>query len=93
MAETKEIPVWVCPTEGCTDLFPAGDVDFQKAMTGPKVEDRAALKKSTGSPERHSRAQCPSCRARGLHIERIRTTAVVTIPDGVPLTSGQPIPE
>jgi hypothetical protein len=88
---SKRIEVYVCPTPDCPDFYgAAGQNDLHERFTGPKAEDRAALRESTGSSNRHSRAQCPTCRQRGIQVERVLVGATVLVPTEGP--APQPLP-
>lgn len=86
----KTLEFFVCPTPGCDDYFGHnGMKDLGAIFTGPKIEDRPELQRTTGSTMRHSRAECPSCRERDhIQVERVRMSWVVQVP-----TSGPPTPE
>lgn len=71
-----DIRVYVCPTPGCGDYFGHTDMpDLAAATTGPKTEDRHQVSQLESrvnvAGKRHSRAECPSCRERGVFVERI----------------------
>lgn len=75
----KLIEVWVCPELGCDDFFGSPNAgDLRRQFTGPLVEERPALRAATGSPWRHNRAECPSCRKRGKRVQRQRLCVTVT---------------
>lgn len=77
----KTVEVWVCPTPGCGDYYGSSTAgDLTKQHSGPKVEDRAKLKEETGSPWKHNRAECPSCRQRGQKIQRQRVRVKIELP-------------
>lgn len=80
----KTIEVYVCPTEGCGDYYgTAGMPDLHTRFTGPKSEDQPVLEITSGSPYRHTRAECPSCRARGRRVERVRMRVAVDMGEAV----------
>lgn len=85
----KTITVYICPTPECGDYYGSNGMgDLSKEFTGPKVEDKGKLEQETGSPYRHSRAECPTCRTeRQIHVERIPITVTVAVP-----VIGPPIP-
>lgn len=61
--------IWACPTPECGNYYASSGYAGQtldKEVTG----DRGMNGEHT--PEAgHSRAECPDCRARGRHVERI----------------------
>lgn len=88
----KEIDVYICPTPGCPSYFGHdGMQNLGGYYTGPKVDDKAALKETTGSPYRHTRAACPVCRAGGKEVERVRVRVRVDVPTSGPRTPALPI--
>lgn len=68
--------VYVCPTPGCGDYFGHSGIpaDLARHGTGPKTEDRHIVSAEDSrmgkAGIRHSRAECPSCRERGIFVER-----------------------
>lgn len=70
-----QIHVYVCPTEGCGNYYGTSSMpDLDKEYTGPKTEDRHQVPASQ-SPlgivgVRHTRAECPDCRQRGIRVDR-----------------------
>jgi hypothetical protein len=75
---TKTIEVYVCPDPECPSYYGSNGMPvLESQWTGPKVEDRAALKATTGSPERKNRAECPLNPAHG---QRVLARAVVRVP-------------
>lgn len=68
--------VYVCPSPGCGDYFGHSGIapDLSSHPTGPKTEDRHQVTKDASrvgvAGKRHSRAECPSCRERGIFVER-----------------------
>lgn len=82
--EVRQIVVYVCPTPGCPDYFGHTRVDLDRPASA-RTEDRHAIREEMGTPEdevasRHTRAECPTCRARGRRVERIRVTATAFVP-------------
>jgi hypothetical protein len=66
--------LWICPTDDCANYYGASGqegLDLTTQMTGVKTEDRPQFASVHGTPWRHSRAQCPDCRARGLKVDRV----------------------
>lgn len=83
--------LYVCPTPGCGDYYGSSQMpDLGAEFTGPKCEDRGALEARTGSPYRHSRAACPSCRLRGVAVERALVRVAVPVPANAPPTPALP---
>lgn len=85
-AKSVTVSVWVCPTAGCGNYYAASgqvNLDLQQEMQDAVVENRyVPLGQPDGGkrkPPKHSRAQCPDCRARGIEVERVRRTALVLI--------------
>lgn len=96
MSPTKRmtIDVYMCPYPGCPDYYGAvGMPDLGSRFTSVMTEERH---REPGDPdrgpqpggipkgERHTRAECPTCRAQGRHVERVRVTGVVVVFEGVP---------
>lgn len=75
------IEVYVCPTPDCTDAVVAGPQKLEEIGTGPKMEDKhqvtAEASRMGVRGLRHSRAECPTCRAAGRYVERVRCYALV----------------
>lgn len=70
------IEVYLCPTPGCGSYYGASNTpDLTKELTGPKTEDRHQIIASASrvgvAGKRHSRAECPDCRLRGVHVDRV----------------------
>lgn len=70
----KTVAVYVCPTEGCPDYY--------GSFNQPALEDRIVGQRGQNfevrpESEWHSRAQCPTCRAGGKRVERIRVELFV----------------
>lgn len=55
--------------------------ELHKEHTGPKTEDRHQVpveQSRVGEPGmRHSRAECPDCRQRGIYVDRELLTVVI----------------
>jgi hypothetical protein len=89
MNKTIRVELWICPTEGCDNHYASSSqrgIDLGKSMTGEKVENRFAFaSKHGGDGTKHSRANCPDCRARGLDVERVpvMVSLPIRIPDAV----------
>lgn len=91
MREKMELDVYICPTPGCPEYYGvAGMGDLHKSFVGPKVENRGALKDSSGHADKHSRAACPTCRMNGVEVERQRVTVTVFRPEIRTLTPALP---
>ena len=87
-----KVAVYVCPTPGCGNYYGASTMgDLGKQFTGPKVEDRAGLARATGSEMRHTRAECPDCRQRGLAVERKLVERTIQVEASGPPTP--PLPD
>jgi hypothetical protein len=87
----KKITVYVCPTPGCPDYFGSSTMgDLSQEFTGPMVENRAKLTEETGSPYKHSRAECPTCRIKGIKVERVPLTTTLKVPAVGPPTPSLP---
>lgn len=70
----KRIAVYVCPTEGCPDYFGSGGMPvLEDAVVGQSTANFEPRPKA----EWHSRASCPTCRASGKSVERIRVELFV----------------
>lgn len=72
----KRIHVYVCPTPGCPDYYGSGNT--------PKLEEEivgqyGANFEPKPKEDWHSRAQCPTCRASGKKVERVRVELFVPI--------------
>jgi hypothetical protein len=80
MSTTKKtIAVYVCTDPDCPSYYGANDTpDLSREFTGPKVEDKAALKATTGSPYRKTRATCPVSIAHGERQLVVTTVSVST---------------
>lgn len=87
----KKINVYVCPTPNCGNYYGvAGMPNLSREFTGPKVEDRAHLEEATGSQMRHTRAECPDCRANGIFVERVLVAMIAVVPQIGPSTPKLP---
>lgn len=89
----KTILIWVCPKSDCTNYYGASSDEAQnlgEQFTGPGVEDTKDFKTKSGSPYRHSRAECPDCRAHGEKIERMPIQITVSVPTVGPSTPALP---
>lgn len=79
-----KVKLYVCPTEGCGDYYGHNGVDLDKPAHA-RTEDRHAIAKELGGSiivseggfetaehpvSRHMRSACPTCRARGISVER-----------------------
>jgi hypothetical protein len=86
----KRVEVYVCPTPGCGNFYGSSDMPALEAeFTGPKTEDGSALEMKTGSRFRHSRAECPDCRLKGLgRVVRVRRAVTIQVP-----VKGPPAPK
>ncbi len=90
-ATMKTIHVYVCPTPGCPDFFGSTTMGaLHHQFTGPMTENKPALLASTGSTARHTRAACPTCRIRGVHVERVLVTTRISVPTTGPATPDLP---
>ena len=69
----QNITVYVCPNPECQSYFGSSTMpDLSEEFTGPKLDDKEKLAQETGSPFRHTRAECPECRvARRMSVQRI----------------------
>lgn len=91
-ATRKDIEFYICPTPGCPDYFGSSTMpSLETAWTGPKAEDRGILAVNTGSPHRHNRAECPTCRTQGRSVQRMRMRITVGVPKEGPPTP--PLPQ
>jgi hypothetical protein len=78
------VQLYICPTPGCPSYYGHDNMpDLAGSMTGPKTEDREALRQATGSPWRHNRAACPTCRLRGVEVDRVLVE--MEVPKPVPV--------
>lgn len=78
------IQVYVCPTPGCGNYYGTKSIEqlnLRDQFTGPRIEDRATHVQSHGTEYRHSRAECPDCRQRGVKVERALVFMEVELPD------------
>lgn len=73
------IQIYVCPNSCGNYYGSSGMPELGSAFTGPKLDDKPALKEATGSPYKHTRRACPGCRQRGVAIERALVTLDVDI--------------
>lgn len=85
MAKTMDIEVYACPTDGCPDYYgTTGMKPLENLHTGPKTEDRHQVSVKASrvgvAGRRHSRAECPSCRSRGVYVDRIRVRTTIQLP-------------
>jgi len=86
--QVKTVTLYVCPTPGCPDYYGDGSTaDLANQYTGSKVENKGAEPLHTGPDGRtlprgikHTRANCPTCRAKGLSVERALCTTTVLVP-------------
>lgn len=81
---TVTIQVYVCPTKGCGNYYGTKSIeslDLHNQFTRPRVEDRAAYEQAHGTQYRHTRAECPDCRQRGVKVERALVFIEVNLPD------------
>lgn len=78
----KSVTLYVCPTPNCPSVTALTDPSekLEEKWTGPKVEDKHALEKATGSRYRHNMAECPLCRVKGTKVQRVRITTVLEVP-------------
>lgn len=70
----KTVAVYVCPIEGCPDYYGSFNM--------PKLDDQIVGQRGQNfevrpESEWHSRAECPTCRAGGAKVERIRVELFV----------------
>lgn len=73
-----DLTVWVCPTEGCYDYFGSSSAgDLRREKTYPRAEGTFEYERVHGQRYVCTRATCPSCRQRGLEVERIPHTVTV----------------
>lgn len=81
------IKIWVCPTEGCGNYFGSSSTGDLNVPAPPRTEDRAPIAKEMGRPYRHTRANCPDCRRRGVDAERVPTTLNIEVPAATPVAA------
>lgn len=77
-----KIQVYVCPTDGCMNYYGTSDMpDLTEEYTGPKTENRSQVPADQSrvgiAGARHSRAECPDCRQRGVYVDRELLTIVI----------------
>lgn len=85
----KEIQVYICPTPGCGDYYGSGNMpDLGTSWNGPKLEDQGVKELREGSRYTNNRQSCPSCRLRGVDVQRVLMALAVDVP-----TEGPPTPE
>lgn len=89
-----EIKIYVCPTEGCPDYVGYGGMP---PLEGPSAAGRGGNQVARGQnfenrseSAHHTRADCPTCRQRGLgRVQRVPLTFELKRPapiELVPLT-------
>lgn len=84
------IEVYACPTLYCPNYYGATNMpDLGSRFTSVMTEERH---REPGDPcrgpepdgippgERHTRAECPDCRALGVYVERVRVAGFVLVP-------------
>lgn len=72
------VTVWCCPTPGCHDYFGSSSAgDLRKEMTYPRVECATEYERIHGRRYVSTRATCPSCRTRGVDVERVPLSVTV----------------
>lgn len=79
----KLIVFYICTTPGCTSsTMVRPEEKLEESWTGPKSEDASNLERGPhGSRYRHTRAECPDCRTRGLgRVMRVRMEKTVAVP-------------
>jgi hypothetical protein len=82
-AVAKHVEVWVCPTVDCGNYFAASglagrNLNTEKAQA--RAEDRYDYKLKYGRDFKHTRANCPDCRQRGLDVERQLVMLMALVP-------------
>lgn len=88
----KSVTLYVCPHPECPDYYGSTNMtEMESRFSGPKPENRHyfAEHDGEGSGERHSLAECPTCRMAGRgQRERVKVHVGVNVP-----TVGPPTPE
>ena len=93
--DIRGIAFYACPTPGCGNYFGHNDMgELEKAHTGPKTEDRHQISAEDSrvgeAGMRHSRAECPACRTKGIYVDRVRVYAIIIVPEGDPVQTVLP---
>jgi hypothetical protein len=74
----KRIVVYVCPTKDCPDYYAASDFTPERADIAVMQYHRS---QSDGSQvASHPRIECPLCRARGEHVNRVPYVVTEVVP-------------
>lgn len=76
-----EAVIWVCPTAGCGNYFGSSSTVDLAVPSWARTEDRHAITAEMGRPYRHTRANCPDCRARGVEAERLPVRVSIPKPN------------
>jgi hypothetical protein len=83
------VTVWICPTPGCFDYYGASSAgNLFKERTYPRAENVGAFRDMHGRDYVCTRATCPSCRQRGLSVERVPVSIEVNRPSAVATPTG-----
>lgn len=70
----KRVHVYVCPEPECPDYYGAnGSFNLEEQIVG----QRGMNLEPRPQAEWHSRAQCPTCRALGKRVDRVRVELFV----------------
>lgn len=87
----KTIEVYVCPRAECPDYYGAVNMPkLEEEFTGAKLEDQSAMRLAKGTGLRHNRAECPTCRARGVETQRVRVKVTAVVSAIIPPTPSLP---
>lgn len=74
---------YLCPTPGCGNYYGSSSmVDLSKEVALGRPEDHVPAN-NPGRIARHTRAECPDCRARGQRVERVLVATHVALPGPV----------
>jgi hypothetical protein len=77
----KTVAVYVCPTEGCPDYYgAAGMPDLVQSWNHRSDLTHKVGDDPSGNPESmrtHTRSECPTCRAAGKKVDRVRVELFV----------------
>lgn len=88
----KTILVYVCPTPECGDYYGSANMpDLSSAWNGPKIEDQGEREMKGQSRYTNNRQSCPSCRERGIDVQRVLIQTQVPVPKQGPPTPEKPM--
>ena len=75
---TKNIVIYVCPTEGCPNYYGAPDFRADRADIGRMQHHRS--QNDGRQVASHSRTECPFCREKGSHVQRVPHIVTEMVP-------------